>query len=259
MLPMRPSPLDLRLAGRTVTLTVIGAVVVAIVEAITDERGVAAAGTGGRSIGVLPLMPVACAIAAVIALAPMTASGELRALASLGCSPWRARLGAIFTAIALSSTAATALAARGNDVAALFPPPVAASDFRVDTDGAFVSARRRIRVRATPEGDVLERTGPPPGEVATPLSRKEVLGAAVAIALAGIALTVWAAAPFRRGVIRTLLTLTAWGVSEVLIFQAAGARALHPLATATPSLALLLLVVVEDHLVRRLSRDEAWI
>jgi hypothetical protein len=56
-----------------------------------------------------------------------------------------------------------------------------------------------------------------------------------------------------------LLTLTAWGVSEVLVFQAAGARALHPLATAAPSLALLLLVLVEDHLARRLSRDEAWI
>jgi hypothetical protein len=60
-------------------------------------------------------------------------------------------------------------------------------------------------------------------------------------------------------VIRTLLTLTGWGVSEVLVFQAAGARALHPLATAVPSLALLLLVLIEDHLARRLSRDEAWI
>ena len=67
------------------------------------------------------------------------------------------------------------------------------------------------------------------------------------------------AAPIRRGAIRMLLTLTAWGVSEVLVFQAAGARALHPLATAAPSLGLLLLVLVESHLARRLSRDEAWI
>lgn len=267
---MRPSPFDLRLAGRTLTLAVIASFIVSIVEAITDERGVAAAGTGGRSIGVLPLMPIACAVAVVIALAPMTTSGELRALAALGCSPWRARFAAIATAIALSGAASIVIATRGTDVAALFPPPVPAGDFRVvvperreqpvDDNVSFVSARRRIRVSATPEGDLLERTGPPPEATAgAPLDRKQILGAAAAIAFAGIALSIWAGAPIRRGVIRTLLTLTGWGVSEVLVFQAAGARALHPLATAVPSLALLLLVLIEDHLARRLSRDEAWI
>jgi hypothetical protein len=261
MLGMRPSPFDLRLAARTLALSVVASMIVLIVEAITDERGVATAGTGGRSIGVLPLMPVACAVAVVIALAPMTNSGELRALAALGCSPWRARFAAIATAIALSGTASLVIATRGTDVAALFPPAVPASDFRVDDDRvSFISARRRIRVHATPEGDVLERTGPPPEPVVSgALDRKQILGAAAAIALAGIALSVWAGAPIRRGAIRMLLTLTAWGVSEVLVFQAAGARALHPLATAAPSLGLLLLVLIEDHLARRLSRDEAWI
>ena len=117
----------------------------ALVERITDERGVAAAGTGGRSIGVLPLMPVACAVAVVIALAPMTASGELRALAALGCSPWRARLAAVLTAIAIAVASAVSFAAGGADIAALFPPAVPAGDFRVEGP-AFVSERRLLKV-----------------------------------------------------------------------------------------------------------------
>lgn len=254
------SPFDLRLAMRTLTLSAIAAVIVAIVERISDERGVAAAGTGGRSIGVLPLMPVACAVAVVIALAPMTASGELRALAALGCSPWRARAGATATAIVLTLLAAGSFAAGAADVAALFPPPIVAGDFRAEPGPTFVSDRRRVRVRFTDAGDLLERTGPAPWLAPPPpRARKQVLGATAAIAFAGIALALWAASPARRGAIRMLLTLTAWGVSEVIAFQAAGAGALHPLFTAAPSIALLVLILIEDRLAQRLARDEAWI
>jgi hypothetical protein len=187
------SPYDLRLATRTLSLSVIAALIVAIVERITDERGVAAAGTGGRSIGVLPLMPVACAVAVVIALAPMTASGELRALAALGCSPWRARFAAVATAIVIAVGSAVSFAAGAADIAALFPPPVPAGDFRVE-GSAFVSDRRRLKVYPTPEGDVLERTGPAPAlSEAPPRDRRQLFGAMSAIALAGIALTLWAA------------------------------------------------------------------
>lgn len=253
------SPFDLRLATRTLTLSAIAALVVALVERITDERGVAAAGTGGRSIGVLPLMPVACAVAVLIALAPMRTSGELRALAALGCSPWRARLAAIATAAIITIGSAASFAAGGSDAAALFPPPVPASDLRVD-QGSFVSDRRHLKVSFTEEGEVLERTGSPPASnAAATRDRRQVLAGASAIALAGIALSLWAASPSRKGAIRMLLTLTAWGASEVLVFQAAGARAIHPLFTALPSLALSLLVVIEDRASQKLARDEAWI
>lgn len=259
-----PSPWDLRLAGRTAALSLVTAVVVFLIEAITDERGVAAAGTGGRSIGVLPLMPVACAAAVILSLAPLSASGELRAMAALGSSPWRARAPAIAVAIAITVLSAVGLTRRPSDVAALFPPAVPAGDVRVEqhpTEGVvFVAARRKIRVRTTDEGELLERTGPPeaPDAGSTP-DRAQVFGASLAIALAGIALSVWAAAPSRRGVIRTLLTLTAWGVSEVLAFQAAGARTVPAWTTALPSCALLLVVLVQDRAARRLRRDEAWI
>ncbi|MBI2394011.1 MAG: hypothetical protein HYV09_30855 [Deltaproteobacteria bacterium] len=261
---MRASPWDVRLAGRTAALSLVAAVVVFLVEAITDERGVAAAGTGGRSIGVLPLMPVACAAAVLLSLAPLASSGELRAMAALGCSPWRARAPSIAVAVVLTVIAAVGLTRRPSDVSALFPPPVPAGDVRVEehpTDGVvFVSARRKIRVRPTNEGELLERTGPPPipDEGAMP-DRKQVLGASLAIALAGVALSLWAAAPWRRGVIRTLLTLTAWGVSEVLAFQAAGARTVPAWTTALPSCALLIVVLVQDRMARRLRSDEAWI
>lgn len=263
---MRTTPWDLRLFARTVALTGVGLVIVAIVEAITDERGLATAGTGGRSLGVLPLLPVAAAAAVLVTLAPAANAGELRALGALGCSPWRARLGPLVAAFALSLLSAVGIAS-GRDVSAMFPPPIPAGDVRVEmtADGpTFVSPRRRIRVVSTPPngmgGDVLERTGPPPGSDAVAASdRRQALGAASAIALAGLALAVWAAAPHRRGAIGTLLTLTAWSVSEVLVFQAAGARTVSPFVTGAPSLALLGLVLVEDRLRRRLARDEAWI
>ncbi len=259
---MRPSPWDLRLFARTVALAGIGVLIVGIVEAMTDERGLSTAGTGGRSIGVLPLIPVAAAAAVLVALAPSSTAGELRALAALGCSPWRARLATLAAAFALSLVAAVGIAG-GRDVSALFPPPIPAGDVRVEMtpEGpTFLSARRRLRVISTAQGDVLERTGPPPTlDALAPADRRQALGAASAIAFAGIALAVWAASPHRRGAIRTLLTLTAWGVSEVLVFQAAGARSVSPFVTGFPSLALLLLVFLEDRRHQRLARDEAWI
>lgn len=256
---MRASPWDLRLFGRTLALGAIGVLIVWIIEAITDERGLAAAGTGGNSIGVLPLLPIAAAAAVLIALAPSTTAGELRALAALGCSPWRTRVPTVLAAVAMTLVSVFGIAS-GRDVSALFPPPIPAGDVRVEPGPIFVSPRRRVRVITTPEGDVLERTGPPPTlEVGGPPDRRQALGAASAIGLAGLALAVWAAAPHRRGVVRALLTLTAWGVSEVLVFQAAGARSVSPFLTAVPSLVLLAVVFVEDRLRQRLLHDEAWL
>ena len=256
---MRATPWDFRLFWRTLALSTISLMVVFVIEAITDERGLATAGTGGRSIGVLPLAPVAAAAAVLVALGPAQTAGELRAVAALGCSPWRARLAAIVAALVMTSISVVGIAG-GRDVRALFPPPIPASDVRVEQtpEGpTFVSARRRLRVTAT---EVLERTGPPPtSEALEPSDRRQALGAASAIGLAGLALAVWAASPQRRSAVRTLLTLTAWGVSEVIVFQAAGARSVSPFLTGAPSIALLSLVLAEASLQRRLRHDEAWL
>lgn len=257
----RPSPWDLRLAARTIALAAIALCVVALIEAITDERGVAAAGTGGRALGVLPLVPIAGAVAVVIALAPTVSSGELRALAALGCSPWRARLSPIVCAGALAIAAAIGVASGRTDLAALFPSAVEAGDLEVvhgDDGVSFVSERRRIRLGP---GDALERTGPPPALDAARGAgdRAKALGAALSIALAGIALAAWSGAPQRRGVIGSVLTLTGWGASQVLLFQAAGAGAVPPVATALPSAALLAVVAAQARASASLSRDERWI
>ncbi len=254
---MGVTPWDLRLAARTAALSAIALSIVGLVEGITDERGVAAAGTGGRAIGVLPLAPVAGAIAVVIALAPTVASGELRALAALGCSPWRARVAPVVCALSLALVAGIGIAAGAVDVAALFPPPIPASDYRIEGD-AFVSDRRRVRIGLD---DRLERTGTVPAVESTPTTRdrRKRIAAATAIALAGVALALWAAAPMKRRFGRAVVTLTAWAVGEILAFQAAGAGAVPPLATALPSLILLALLAIELHLSRNLAREEGWI
>src|SRR4051812_38161006 len=90
----RVSAWDLRLAARTVALSAVALPAPGVVESTTNERGVATPAPSG-SIGLLPLVPTAAAIAATIALAPAETAGELRALLALGCSPWRARAGAL--------------------------------------------------------------------------------------------------------------------------------------------------------------------
>jgi hypothetical protein len=259
---MRPTAWDLRLAARTFAIATLVSLVIVIVEAITDERGVTPSGTGGRAIGLLPLLPIAGGVAVVIAVAPSVASGEFRALAALGFGPWRARFAAIATAITIAFAAAIGIGAGATDPSALFPPAIAANDYRVEEteEGwAFTSARRGLRVREVGSVDLLEATGAIPEVPARTGGRARVFGAALAVALAGVALALFAGTPVRRSVATTLVLLALWGSAEVLAFQAAGGFALSPLATGLPSLAMIAWVAIENHRARQLVRRESWI
>jgi hypothetical protein len=258
---MRPAPYDLRLAARTLALSVVALSVVGLIEWITDERGVATPGTGGRSIGLLPLVPVAGAIAVLVALAPAKASGELRALSALGAAPLRARAAPIVTAALLACLAGVFVAAGAMDVAPLFPPPSIASDYRVEHDerGAvvFVSARRHTKVD---EQDVLTRADDAPidrGNEST-LPRHAVLAAALAIAAAGTALALWVGSPLRSRPLRTLIVGALYGAAQVAAFQSAGARAIPALTIVVPSL-LLLAIAMLEHRAARLSHTDPWL
>ena len=242
------SPWDLRLAARTAALSAVALMVVVLVEWITDERGVASPGTGGRSIGVLPLVPLAGAIAVLVALAPAVTSGELRALASLGAPPWRGRLAPIVTASALAIVSAMAIGAGAMDVRPLFPRSAPASDVRATTgaDGTttFSSERRHVHVGAD---DVLVRDAMvQPDAGSSDLPNHARAATALAVALAGIALATWVSSPMRKRPIRTLLVGVAYAVGLVASFQVAGARAAPAmLVLLAPSVALLGIALLE--------------
>lgn len=258
---MRIAPYDLRLAARTLALAVVALAVVALVEWITDERGVATPGTGGRSIGLLPLVPIAGAIAVVVALAPAQSSGELRALAALGASPLRARLSPIVAATLLAIASALAVAGGCMDVAPLFPPSTTATDYRVEKRGdggvAFVSERRRVRV----EDDVIAREREPKvtGDASSGLPPHAVAAAALTIALAGCGLAAWVGSPFRRRPLRTLVVGALYGAAQVAAFQSAGARAIPALAIVAPSILLLAVAAFEHRASARLRPEDSWI
>ena len=258
---MRPAPYDYRLAARTLALSLVALSVVGLIEWITDERGIATPGTGGRSIGLLPLVPVAGAIAVLVALAPAQASGELRALSALGAAPLRARAAPIVTAALLACLAGLFVAAGAMDVAPLFPPPSIASDYHVERNAQgeveFVSARRHTVVDAR---DILARADDAPIDQpqGSSLPRNAVAAAALAIAAAGTALALWVGSPLRNRPLRTLLVGALYGAAQVAAFQSAGARAIPAFAIVVPSL-LLLIVAVFEHRAERLSRNDPWL
>jgi hypothetical protein len=190
----RPAPYDLRLAARTLALAGVALSVVALVEWITDERGVASPGTGGSSIGLLPLVPIAGAIAVLVTLAPASASGELRALAALGVSPLRVRLAPIVAASLLAIVAGGALLALRIDVAPLFPTASVASDWRVETgDGGtwFTSERRHAAVG--PDDRIVRSSEELPAGPTESLPRNARVAAAIAIAPADWKAATWSA------------------------------------------------------------------
>lgn len=250
-----PTPWDLRLGARTVALSAVAIFALVVIERISTERGVAPGATG--SIGVLPLVPIAAAIAAVIAIVPSASSGELRALASLGWSPWRARAGALSVATFIALFSAAGLSFGAGDVGALFPAPTTSSDVRVvqTPDGpSFTSARRGVVVGPD---DVLVRAAPPSSPPPPPHGLR--LAAALAVALAGVALTLFGAAPVRRKLPFTIVALTLWGAAEVFAFQAAGAAAASPFVTPLPSLLLIAAVAIEQRRARALVREARWL
>jgi hypothetical protein len=222
--------------------------VVVLVEWITDERGVASPGTGGRSIGVLPVVPLACAVAVLVALAPAATSGELRALASLGAPPWRARLAPIVTASALAVVSAIAIGAGAMDVRPLFPRSAPASDVRATTneDGSTTFASERRHVHVGPDEVLVRDAFVPSDATSSDLPNHARAATALAVALAGIALATWVSSPMRKRPIRTLLIGVCYAVGLIASFQVAGARAAPALLVLlVPSLALLGIALVE--------------
>jgi hypothetical protein len=248
-----PSPVvqatrwDALVWARAATVSVLALVVAWLVAAATDEGGVAWGARAGRT---LPLTPICAALGVWVALAPVRARGEGRALQALGRSPAEVSAAAVAGAAAVALLAALAAGAvRGVDVAGFYPTAthVRSWEWR---DHAFVDPSRGLRVT---EDGVPERLPQAEGSHSQgPIPPNGRLAAALAMALAGTAmpLLVAYASIVRRPDTRDdrakrrerIAIAAASGfavVASVLCFQAAAARLLPAMTGVLPPLALL--------------------
>jgi hypothetical protein len=225
---------DGRAARRAVLVAIVSLVVAWLVTAATDEGNVAWTERAGRA---LPVAPVCAAIGAWAALAPARVRGELRALASLGRSPWQnaraAALGGAAVAIVAGAAIGGALGASRVDVAGFYPE-IGGGDRILYTDGAFVDRVSGWRVdkdgsvtRAAAEAAVREERIPPYGRAA----------AGLATAICGLALALVVGKPERRAA--WLAGAAVIGAAMLVSFQAAAARWIGAPWAVVPPLVLL--------------------
>lgn len=254
----RWTPFDGRLAMRTLGIAFVGLGVLLLIAWITDEQsggvGWNVLTTGGRSIGVLPLSPIAVAIGCVIALAPSSAAGELQALQALGASALRVRVGALLVAALIGTAASMPMWIGVYDVRPMFPVLAPTSDWVFDReDDAFVCARRALRVDAsgklTRVGDQLPTVKP------APLPKYASQAAAMAVIVSSVALALWVTSPERRRPLRTVIVGAVYVVATIGAFQGVGAGTLYAWVTSVPSLLLLLFAGAEFHWAKRLRRE----
>jgi len=248
--PAQATRWDALLWARAAAVTAVALLVAWLVAAATDEGGV---GWGARTGRTLPLTPVCAALGVWVALAPVRARGEARALQALGRSPGQVSAAAIAGAATIALVAAVATGAlRGVDVAGFYPTATHARTWEW-RDQAFVDRARGLRVTAD---GVPERVPQPPGpQPQGPIPPHGRVAAALAMAAAGLALPLLVAhaaigrrtdspGDLRRRRYERLAIAAASAcavAASVLCFQAAAARLLPAMTGVLPPLALLAL------------------
>lgn len=212
--------------------------VVVLVTAATDEGDVMWSIRFARS---LPLVPFCAGIGSWVGLASARARGELRALASLGRTPWANSAGASFGGALVALAAALALILVPKvDISGFYPTATRVSGFH--REGAeFVSHDKRWRIDGV--GAITRQAEADPSaretiELSLPTHARGVAGTVTL--LAGLAIPFLTSLPRkRRGAQLWGIALVALG-STVFMFQLAAAHHLPSLAAPLP-LALLLL------------------
>ncbi len=219
------------LVRQTLVAELVLAVVGFAVSAATDEGGVPLTERLGR---VLPLAPVAAALAALLVTRRLRQKGEERALASLGQAPAQLAVVCALAAMALPALAATALAAGRAEVRGFYPTPPAAPVFREGAMG-FVSDELGIEVRAG--GELVPTAQRAPEAARSPAYAR--LAASTATLLAGLALALAAARPRASPTLAAVLPSLLAVVVTLLLFQLAAAGRISALFAGAPPLALL--------------------
>lgn len=207
-IPGAVAPFDRLLFRRALAFSVAATLLALGVVVLTDEP---LSTPGMRAARMAAFAPALAALGVSVALAQARGRGELRALAALGASPWRAARGAVLAGWLVGALAVALLASPWSDVSVLFPamPSHAqwhrhaaalvdpASGVRVAADGVigFVAAHRSRAVDSPGALAALAAVTPlaalaPPwaGTRLSLLSR--ALGAGLAIVLAIVLLHV---------------------------------------------------------------------
>jgi hypothetical protein len=251
-IPFRFTAWDGKVALRAAAIAILAFGVAWIVTASTDEGGLTWGVRLGRS---LPVAPACAAVGAAIALAPARARGEIRALASLGRSPFESALAAVVGGAVVALAAAALMAAVPSvDVEGFFPATRHGVEFRFD-EGGFVDTVHGWRIESD---GALSRV--PALDAATvalaAVPRHGRAAAAVVTALAGVALAFVAAhalvarpatsgpgeggrAPERGSVARALSFVFACAVASVVAFHAAAAGRIGVEIATIPALVML--------------------
>ncbi|MFO0757934.1 MAG: hypothetical protein U0359_15665 [Byssovorax sp.] len=233
---------DLRLALRAAALTALGALLIALIVATTDEGA-----PWPRRLGMIAaLLPLAASLAVLATIRLAAARGELVALGALGVDPVRQVEGAVAGG-ALIGLAGPLLGALGGlDLGGLFPRPALAAAWQVE--GAHL--RELGQGLLVGPGGELARV-PPGAPVETIVSGGVLAWTLLSIVLSAAAGPLWTGAP-RLGKGRL-----AAGIGAVLLavvaFQAVAARRLPaPLLLAGP-----LLLLIDAARARYLARRDA--
>jgi hypothetical protein len=182
---------DRWLGRRTLGFAAAATAVAAGLVMLTDEAGSSAAMRGAR---LAALAPGLAALGGWLALTQASRRGELRALAALGASPWRAGLGASVAGWLIGAIAVLVLCSAWVDTRALFPAVSSSTTWAAD-GGTFVEPFSGVRV--LPDGSLRvaeAMRSRPSGTVPGPLVAIVAVGPLAAI------LPVWLVAP-----------LTSWG------------------------------------------------
>lgn len=242
---------DRRSFARALFAALLAVLVAWLVTAASDEGQLTMGVRAGR---ILPLVPLCSAAGVALAVGTSRARSETRTLETLGRAPFRSTWAAVVGAAAPSFATAVVVALVATvDVSAFYPQPPLGDAF-VFVDGAFEGAS--LGVRVPPEGDPRWLAATPPTPVDL-LPRGARRAAAGMVAAAGLALVLavsrWAtrSSLVDRGTLRRrrrrrlVIAVGLTTASTVVALQAAGARAIPASVSVLPSLALLLLVVVD--------------
>lgn len=230
---------DRRNAGRAFALSALIFAVSFGLSAASDEGGVAWL---ARLTRALPLAPLCAAAGVWLTLGTARAKMEALALEASGRSPrWNAA-GAVAGGAVFALAAAMLLACwQKLDVATIFPSFASAP--RIEWNGStFVDAAHGI---AIDENGVTSTREKESRDEAAPSEKRERIAASVALAFAGIAFALLAAAFARRLSARAALAVLAIALATLLAFDAVASGRAPPSIVTLPPLALFIYAAIE--------------
>jgi hypothetical protein len=254
---------DARVFARALAIGALALGIAWLLTAATDEGAIAWGVRAGRT---LPMTPVCAAIGAWLAIAPLRARGDVRALAALGRAPWKNGLGAVLGGASTALVAASLMAASSRvDVTGFFPIAHHGSDYVFDeARGTFVDRARGYQIGADGSFTKIDATAAGAPVIVAPsdgVPRDGRAAAALATALAGLALPLLAASvalaksdanvgvrasrlgPRSGG--RAALATALTAAATILLFHGAAAGRFSALFAALPPAALLVVAIAD--------------